>query len=196
MHYALVREGSPQAGPTGGAAIGHETMVAQVKPEVRAPSAIARSRPEGGSMKKQVLKILSTLSLFVVLAVGSVYAQSDLRLKVNIPFEFSVGNETLPAGEYTVRQMFQGVLMIQNEDRSATKIFSTIGAKARNIPNESSLVFHRYGDEYFLSKIWITGNETGREAFKSRAEKELIRARSNLAKSATEHQTVSLVAHH
>jgi hypothetical protein len=146
-------------------------------------------------MKKQVLKIFSMLSLFVPLAAGSVYAQSDLRLKVNIPFEFSVGNEALPAGEYTVRHMFRGVLVIQNADGSATKIFSTNGASASKTPYESSLVFHRYGDEYFLSKIWTSGNDTGREIFKSRAEREIIRARSNLSKSATDRQTVSLAAY-
>jgi hypothetical protein len=188
--YALVGEGSPQAGPTGGAAIGHETLVAQVKPEGRAFSAIACSRPEGGHMKKQVLKIFSMLSLFVTLAVGSVYAQSELRLKVNIPFEFSVGDEALPAGEYTVRQLSQGFLVIENADGSATEIFSTIVARASKTPDESSLVFHRYGDEYFLSTIWMTGNITGREIFKSRPVRE-----STMSKSATERQTVVLSAY-
>jgi hypothetical protein len=145
-------------------------------------------------MKKQVLKIFSMLSLLVTLATGSVYAQSDMRLKVNIPFEFSVGNEALPAGEYTVRQRVQGVLVIQSADHSTTKIFPTMSSMARKTPNKSSLVFHRYGDEYFLSNIWTTGNNTGYELFKSRAERELIRASSKLAKSATERQTVSLVA--
>ena len=121
-------------------------------------------------MQKQVLKIFSVLSLFVTLAVGSVYAQSDMHLKVNIPFEFSVGNEALPAGEYTVRHLFQGVLVIQNADRSTTKVFSSIGARANKTLDESSLVFHRYEDEHFLSKIWTTGNDTGHEIFKSRAE--------------------------
>jgi hypothetical protein len=146
-------------------------------------------------MKKQILKIFSMLSLFVTLAVGSVYAQSELRLKVNIPFEFSVGNEALPAGEYTVRQLYPDVLVIENADGSATEIFSTIGARASKAPDESSLVFHRYGDEYFLSTIWMTGNNIGREIFQSRAEREGIRARSNLSKSSTERQTVSLVAY-
>ncbi len=45
---------------------------------------------------------LTTLSLFVTLAVVSVHAQSDARLNVNIPFEFSARNKVLPVGEYTV----------------------------------------------------------------------------------------------
>jgi hypothetical protein len=75
------------------------------------------------------------------------------------------------------------------------RFFSTIGTIASTRRNESTLVFHRYGDEYFLSTIWTAGNDTGHELFKSRAERELIRASSKLAKSASELQTVTLVAH-
>lgn len=146
-------------------------------------------------MKKQVLKIFSMLSLFVTLATASVYAQSDMKLKVNIPFEFSVRNQVLPAGEYTVRRVSQSVLVIRSADSRATQIFSTMGTQSRKTPNESSLVFHRYGDEYFLSAIWTTGNDTGHELSKSPAERELIRAKDKLVKSATERQIVSLVAH-
>jgi hypothetical protein len=146
-------------------------------------------------MKKQVLKIFSMLSLFVTLAAASVYAQSDMSLKVNIPFEFSVGHQVLPAGEYTVRNMVLGVLVIRSVDCRASQTFSTMGTIASKTPNESSLVFHRYGDEYFLSTIWTTGNDTGHELFKSRAEREIIRGSSKLAKSATERQTLSLIAH-
>jgi hypothetical protein len=146
-------------------------------------------------MKKQVLRIFLMLSLFVTLAAASVYAQSDMSLKVNIPFEFSVGNEVLPAGEYTVRNMVQGILVIRSVDCSASQFFSTMGTIASKTPNESSLVFHRYGDEYFLSTIWTTGNDAGHKLFKSRAEREIIRPSNRLAKSATERQTLSLVAY-
>jgi hypothetical protein len=74
-------------------------------------------------MKKQLLMGLTTLSLFVTLAAVSASAQSDMSLKVNIPFEFSVGNEVLPAGEYTVRNMVQATLVIRSVDRSASQIF-------------------------------------------------------------------------
>jgi hypothetical protein len=146
-------------------------------------------------MKKRVLMVLTTLSLFVTLAAVSVYAQSDMRLKVNIPFEFSVGNEVLPAGEYTIRHVAQTALVIRSVDCRVAQIFSTIGAQASATRNESTLVFHRYGNEYFLSTIWTAGNAAGHELSKSRAERGLIRARNVLAKSASERQIESLVAH-
>src|SRR5262249_34683820 len=128
-------------------------------------------------------------------AAVSVYAQSDMSLKVNIPFEFSVKNEVLPAGEYTVGYLSQGTLVIRSADGSVARVFSTMATLSSKTRNESSLVFHRYGDQYFLSTIWTAGNDTGRELFKSRAERELIRARSELAKSASARRTVSIDAH-
>lgn len=29
--------------------------------------------------------------------------------------------------------------------------------------NHERLIFHRYGDEYFLSQVWLSGNEDGHE---------------------------------
>jgi hypothetical protein len=43
-------------------------------------------------------------------------------------------------------------------------------------PTESGrLVFHRYGDDYFLYEIWPAGATTGRELVQSHREKEVQR---------------------
>ena len=149
-------------------------------------------------MKKQAFMVLMTLSLFVTLAALSVHAQSDTRLNVNIPFEFSITNHVLPAGEYTVSRLAQDgqyVLMIRSIDCSVNERFLTLPTQARTTPNQSALVFHQYGDQYFLSQVWTSGNDTGRELSKPRAENELIRATSALVKGAAEGQTVSITAH-
>ena len=145
-------------------------------------------------MRKQLLMSLTILSLFVTFGVVSTYAQSNMRLTANIPFEFSVGNKVLPAGEYTVTYIFEDVAQIRSEDCSESQSFFTIPAQAGARRNESSLVFHRYGDQYFLSTIWAAGYDTGRELRKPDAERELIRARSAVAKGASESQIVSIVA--
>jgi hypothetical protein len=35
------------------------------------------------------------------------------------------------------------------------------------------MVFHRYGNIYFLSEVWAPGQDTGQELTSSRAEKEV-----------------------
>ena len=149
-------------------------------------------------MKKQAFMVLTTLSLFVTLAAVSAYAQSDMRLNVNIPFEFSITNHVLPAGEYTVSQLPQNgqkILVIRSVDCSLHEMFLTLSTQARTTPNQSALVFHRYGDQYFLSKVWTGGNDRGHELGETRAELKLIRATSASVTGAAERQIVSIIAH-
>ena len=146
-------------------------------------------------MKRQAILVLTTLSLLVMLTAASVNGQSDMRINVNIPFEFSVGKAILPAGEYTVSYGAQSLLMIQSVDRSVSQVFITISTQAGTTRVESSLVFHRYGDRYFLSAVWTAGHEIGHELRKPRAERDLIRAGRSVVQSASQRQTVSIVAH-
>jgi hypothetical protein len=140
--------------------------------------------------------VLTTLSLLVMLTAASVKGQSDMRINVSIPFEFSVGKAILPAGEYTVSYGAQSLLIIRSVDRRVSLVFMTNSAQASTTRDKSSLVFHQYGDRYFLSAIWTAGDYIGHELRKPYAERELIRARRSVAQSAWERQTVSIAAHH
>jgi len=147
-------------------------------------------------MKKQVLKIFSMLCLAVTLAVAAVYANPARPLKANIPFDFSVGDKTLPAGVYTVEPLATpGVLQIRREDCRAGALTQTHGVQARPEQDQTKLVFHRYGDRYFLAQVWTAGDSDGRELGKSRTERELIKSRSKyLAQNAVGPEVVCIVA--
>jgi hypothetical protein len=71
--------------------------------------------------------------------------------------------------------------------------FLTGPAKGKRTRNE--LGFNRYGDKYFLSRLWTEGDDAGRAVRISSSERELIQARSALVKSASEPQIVSITAH-
>ena len=146
-------------------------------------------------MKRYAIMVFTTLSLLAMLTATSVKAQSNLHLEVNIPFEFSVGNKALPAGEYTVRYVAQGMLVIQSVDRHVSQVFSILSTEAGRGRDESSLIFTRYGDQYFLSTIWTAGDNIGHTLRKPHTEKQLIRARRLFANSASEYQDVFVVAH-
>jgi hypothetical protein len=53
------------------------------------------------------------------------------------------------------------------------------------------LVFQRYGDQYFLSEIWISGRADGNGLYPLRAERNLAK---ELAKTSTKSQSVEIVA--
>lgn len=126
-------------------------------------------------MKKQAYTMIAMVVLVGSLAI-SAKAQTNGRMALiaNIPFQFSIGNKSLPAGEYTVQSISDDssyvVLRIQSRDgkTSAMLLTSTVKGKA---PARSRLVFHRYGNEYFFTQAWVDGDSTGLEAQKSRAER-------------------------
>ena len=129
-------------------------------------------------MKKRAWTVSAVFSLFVLLAAASVNAQSDRRIEANIPFGFIAGTETFPAGEYTFSRPNENsphVLLIRSADNHAALFLIVEGAYTMKTPKETELVFNKIGDEYFLSKIWIVGEDTGREVPEPRAERELER---------------------
>ncbi len=58
--------------------------------------------------------------------------------------------------------------------------------------SKAEIVFHRYGDSYFLSEVFAGGDETGRELHPSRQERIL---RREMASNKTEPETVALAAY-
>ena len=149
-------------------------------------------------MKNRAISILSTLSLFVSVAVAAVYAGSESPIHVDIPFSFVVGSKILPAGRYTVSQTRSDcVLQLRSEDSRET-IFTplTIPVRSRMEPHRAELQFHRYGDDYFLSKVWMSTDGEGCELLKSKLERQLIRFRSDhLTRAGLEPEIVAIAAH-
>ena len=125
-------------------------------------------------MKKQAFGIFTMLSLLLVLGVVSVNAQSPRTL--NIPFSFSVGEKTLPAGEYIVepnRSDSQNVWLLTSKSGSIGVLFTTMAVRYYDTQGNTVLVFNKYDDQYFLSQVWTEGNTSGRELYKPRVEREL-----------------------
>ena len=125
--------------------------------------------------------LLAVVALTLVSAVATVNAQESKTQVATIPFEFAVGDATLPAGDYIVtRMMSSGETIAVRGTGSAVRLTSLI-VKAQPAKN-SKLVFHRYGNTYFLSEVWIAGNTNGRKLIKSKAEEQLQRELSKVAR--------------
>jgi len=128
-------------------------------------------------MKKQAFGILTMFSLLLVLTAVSVNAQSK-RSSINIPFSFNVGQKTLPAGEYTVepiRKDSLNVWLVENRSGHASALFTTIAVWVNETREETRLVFNKYDGQYFLSQIWKSGDNSGRELQIPRVERQLAK---------------------
>lgn len=124
-------------------------------------------------MNSKVFTLMVVSGLLVVLGVAPVGAQTNVRLTANIPFEFMAGDKRLPAGEYTVNpQIEPGVLRIQNDESRDSAFAITNAVETLNYSDQAKLIFHRYGNLYFLSQVWTLGGNVGRELPKSKVERE------------------------
>jgi len=124
-------------------------------------------------MKKQSFLMIGLLVLSSMAATQVARAQEPMV--VDIPFAFTAGNATLPAGEYRVAKLDQnsGVLLIRCADPSAAAMVLTNAAQAKELQSQSKLVFSRYDNHYFLSQVWSAGSSRGSQLSKSPREKEL-----------------------
>ena len=119
-------------------------------------------------------KHLSLLGMGLLLMSALAYADTA-TMKVNIPFSFVVGKTTLPAGEYSVQGLGSSgnAISIRKLDHTANSLTLSIRCQSLKTPQQSKLVFHRYGDRYFLTQIWTAGSNSGYEFPKSRREAEM-----------------------
>jgi hypothetical protein len=106
------------------------------------------------------MKNVTAIALFIAstfIAAGSAPAQDHL-VKAAVPFSFTVGDQTLPSGTYTIdsRMTSPNLLAIRNWDKKINIL--TMGHSDQSDPrSENTLVFHKCGDQYFLSDIHSEG---------------------------------------
>lgn len=129
-------------------------------------------------MKNALCRMTGMLALAFLAATQTVRAQEPVLAK--IPFAFAAGDATLPAGEYRVEKVRDGspVLLIRSTEGSPAIIVMTSPASANEPQEKAKLIFHRYGNHYFLAQVWSAGSSSGRELPKSAKEKEQVLARN------------------
>ena len=143
-------------------------------------------------MKHTTLKTITMLGLFLTLAVTSIHAQSSNKMTVNIPFDFLAGDAKLKAGAYTIHRSSGTILVLRglNETKDVFA-FAPYTVQRPEGDLAGKLVFHRYGDQYFLAEIWTSKEPIGSGLNKSRAERRFAR---ELAQTKTRPQSVEIVA--
>jgi hypothetical protein len=123
-------------------------------------------------MKKQVL--FSLLTTVLLMAAGSAYAQlgSKQEVRANVPFDYKVGKVTMKAGDCSIRRVgAENALVIRGNGSSALALSGNVSGKAAG---ETKLVFHKYGDQYFLTQVWVAGDQIGAQLPTTRTENELM----------------------
>jgi hypothetical protein len=122
-------------------------------------------------MKNQLFALIG---LGLLLATASAYAQTGV-VKANVPFNFIVDKTQIPAGQYMIQNVGSSgtAMTIESQDRSLVKLVLPNACESAQVQEKSKLVFHRYGDQFFLAQIWTAGNDRGRELPKTEKEREI-----------------------
>jgi hypothetical protein len=104
------------------------------------------------------MKNLTAIALFVAagfVTAGSALAQ-DHKVTATVPFNFTVDGRTLPAGNYTIGNDANSPRMLTIADRKDGVAVMTITIPDSGYAADNKLVFHRYGNQYFLSEVRTT----------------------------------------
>jgi hypothetical protein len=104
----------------------------------------------------------AAVAVAAILVVGASRARADETVATNlkVPFAFMVGDVRLPASDYTVQKASMGedVLEIVSADGQHVALASTIPATSDH-GDKTQLVFRKFGQDYFLSRIAHEGDE-------------------------------------
>ena len=81
------------------------------------------------------------------------------QIVAHVPFEFRAGNKLIPAGECIVESLFpDGSTLVVRNLHARISLLSSAATKQLARPSDHfALVFHKYGDRYFLSGVKVAG---------------------------------------
>jgi len=99
-------------------------------------------------------KHTATLLILMFLGLtGLAHAQMETTIKAQVPFNFVANGETMPADECTIRFMVNGRTTLSISSGKQHTFAFPIADESSNGSKKTALVFHRYGDRYFLSGV-------------------------------------------
>jgi len=115
-----------------------------------------------------------TLTILPILlpVIAAAQVGENGTLAAQVPFEYMVANKVFPAGQCVVQSFGTNTLMIRNVAAKISMFSPAMPAQAKKTPGAYALVFHRYGDRYFLAGI----RQAGRTSYRlpeNKAEAEL-----------------------
>lgn len=107
------------------------------------------------------------------------HAQLIGSMEADIPFQFHAGDAKLPAGKYVIRMLDDSdltLMEISKPDGSVSALFQVHAAVANSSPRKSELIFNKYGNKYFLEKLFDEGEADGSQVVESNYEKRVGQA--------------------
>jgi hypothetical protein len=134
-------------------------------------------------------RIVTTFAAVLALTPAVAVHAQDVELVARVPFEFTVGNSTLPRASYQLSRLdaHPDMLLVRSERKGV--LVRTQEVRLARRTTAPSLVFHRYGDQYFLREIRLDGSAR-LDLPETPAEREAADGRADRASASTGKETV------
>jgi len=119
------------------------------------------------------MKKLFNIPLIIIVFAGvlAINVHAQTKAIASIPFPFSAGKTTLPAGKYTITVLNPAsdrkILQIRSLDGRSSAVVLTTGIIGKASEN-AKLVFERYADRYVFAKAQMAGDEITLATMKSK----------------------------
>jgi hypothetical protein len=113
-------------------------------------------------MTKKMLMAVACLGA----AIGSAQTM-DSTVKVNFTHDTQVGKVSLPAGNYSIKEVSNSVIEISSNDRKGPSVFAVVNAVSTPTGQASDhtkvTLKQEENGTYDLKSVWVEGQEFGLE---------------------------------
>jgi hypothetical protein len=138
-------------------------------------------------MKQLIARTLASVLLIVVSVAGMAHGQvTTWVIKVNIPFEFNVGDKTFPAGDYSLVRPLQHFLVLRDARGQNVATVFTSGIDSSTAPVSSKLRFESAGGQHILAEVWQQQDPSGQRLHPTKAQLTLAKHRTTEARETAE----------
>lgn len=123
------------------------------------------------------IRNLAIIEILALICTANLAQAQTSTFQATVPFEFVVGDQTLPSGTYIVERLLgkrtigdaTGVVVIKTADQQIymvliTRLGAGRGARNKSTRNQiSRLLFALVHDKQYLSEIWVAGDKAAHQ---------------------------------
>jgi hypothetical protein len=117
-------------------------------------------------------RVISLLILAGFCTAGIARAQERV-VSANVPFDFAVSSKHLPSGNYQFLTQSSGTILVRGDSQQFFVLATADLPGSSNSDKSGWLVFHKYGDSYFLREIHCPNIGLNEDLPQSKQEKQL-----------------------
>jgi hypothetical protein len=117
---------------------------------------------------KYMGRVLASLFAGVLLLGSAAPAQqlNDHVVTFVVPFEFTIGQKTFPAGSYSLVRTEPYLLELRDADKHSLTQIVTRSVEALKAPDQSKVLFYSENGHHLLGQVWLGKETLGQEIYR------------------------------